>query len=124
MAQQGAKVVLRLRSMKIKRGLLDRAGPALFSSISLRPRDQRTRINYVWKGSQHRGTIRNRPMDFIERWFHLLADNGSGTTEAMYVMTLAGSILVLLGHLQLAAVAKRWVGHFPTRGDAMRGARI
>ena len=63
-------------------------------------------------------------MDFIERWFHLSPDNGSGTTEGMYVMALAASILVLLGQVRLAAVAKRWVGHFPIRGDAMRGARI
>jgi hypothetical protein len=51
-------------------------------------------------------------MDFIERWFHLSPDNGSGTTEGMYVMALAASILLLLGRLPLAAVMRRWMGCF------------
>lgn len=73
----------------------------------------RTRIRYASKRVTPLGNYScKRPMDFIERWFHLSADNGSGSTEAMYVMTLAASILVLLGHLQLAAVAKRWVATF------------
>ncbi len=31
-------------------------------------------------------------MDFIERWFHLSPDNGSGTTEAMFIAV--GALLV------------------------------
>jgi hypothetical protein len=61
-------------------------------------------------------------MDFIERWFHLSPDNGSGTTEAMCVMALCGSLL-LLGRFRLTAVTKRCMGRFSAAIGTMGGAR-
>ena len=58
-------------------------------------------------------------MDFIERWFHLSPDNGSGTTEAMCVMALCASLLVLIGRLRFAAVRKRCMGRFPSAMGTM-----
>jgi hypothetical protein len=50
-------------------------------------------------------------MDFIERWFHVSPDNGSGSTEVMYFVAIALVVVaiicrrrfaVLLGVVQIA----------------------
>ena len=46
-------------------------------------------------------------MDFIERWFHVSPDNGSGATEVMYVVAVAALIILTSRWRQLAAPAKR-----------------
>ena len=50
-------------------------------------------------------------MNFIETWFHLSPDNGSGTTEVMYVVVAATLVVGLLVRRRLAALAKWFVEH-------------
>ncbi len=35
-------------------------------------------------------------MDFIERWFHVSPDNGSGATEMLYLVVAAALVLGVL----------------------------
>jgi len=37
-------------------------------------------------------------MDFIERWFHMFPDNGSGATEVLYFVATAALALFLRGY--------------------------
>ena len=37
-------------------------------------------------------------MDFIEHWFHIFPDNGSGATEVLYFVTMAALALLLRGY--------------------------
>ena len=48
-------------------------------------------------------------MDFIERWFHLSPDNGSGATEALFILAAAALIAAVAGRRRLAEFAKRLV---------------
>jgi hypothetical protein len=45
-------------------------------------------------------------MNFIETWFHLSPDNGSGITEVMYVVAAAALVIGVLARRQIAAFAK------------------
>jgi hypothetical protein len=45
-------------------------------------------------------------MDFIERWFHIFPDSGSGTTEVLYVVAL----VILLSCHRVTAFTNRWAG--------------
>ena len=49
-------------------------------------------------------------MDFIERWFHLSPDNGSGTTEAIFIVVAAVLVIGILNRRRLASEAKRRAG--------------
>ena len=46
-------------------------------------------------------------MDFIERWFHLAPDNGSGTTEALFLLAATAFIATIACRRRLAAFVKR-----------------
>ena len=49
-------------------------------------------------------------MDFIERWFHLSPDNGSGATEALFLLAAVALIVTVAGRRRLAEFAKRLAG--------------
>jgi hypothetical protein len=46
-------------------------------------------------------------MDFIERWFHIFPDSGSGTTEVLYVVATAALVILLSCH-RVTAFTNRW----------------
>ena len=46
-------------------------------------------------------------MDFIERWFHLSPDNGSGTTEALFLLAAVALIIAVAGRRRLVEFVKR-----------------
>lgn len=46
-------------------------------------------------------------MDFIERWFHLSPDNGSGSTEALYLGIVAFVAVVLIFRRRIGTFANR-----------------
>jgi hypothetical protein len=51
-------------------------------------------------------------MDFIERWFHVSPDNGSGSTELMYVVVIAVPVIAIICRRQLASFVKRCANRF------------
>ena len=46
-------------------------------------------------------------MDFIERWLHLSPDNGSGTTEALFLLVAAVLFIALTCRRRIIAFVKR-----------------
>ena len=50
-------------------------------------------------------------MDFIERWLHLSPDNGSGTTEALFLVVAAALILAVVYRRRIIAFVKRMGGN-------------
>ncbi len=46
-------------------------------------------------------------MDFIERWFNLSPDNGSGATEALFLLAAALLIVAVVYRRRIAELAKR-----------------
>jgi hypothetical protein len=46
-------------------------------------------------------------MNFIERWFHVSLDGGSGTAEVIYFVAVAVLVAVINCRRQLAAFAGR-----------------
>lgn len=51
-------------------------------------------------------------MDFIERWFHLSPDNGSGSTEALYLGVLAFLVVAIVFRHRLGGFARRCANRF------------
>jgi Sec-independent protein translocase protein TatA len=51
-------------------------------------------------------------MDFIERWFHVSPDNGSGSTELMYIVAIAVLVIATIRRRQLASFVKRCANRF------------
>ena len=51
-------------------------------------------------------------MDFIERWFHLSPDNGSGSTEALYLGVLALLAVAIVFRHRLGDFARRCTNRF------------
>jgi hypothetical protein len=47
-------------------------------------------------------------MDFIERWFHVSPDHGSGATEWLYVLAGIAIVLFVFARKPLAAFFSRW----------------
>ena len=47
-------------------------------------------------------------MDFIERWFHVSPDGGSGATEIVYVVALVVIVALLASRRRLAALVRRF----------------
>jgi len=45
-------------------------------------------------------------MDFIEQWFHVSPDNGSGATEVIYVIAGVALVIMLFARRRLAAFVK------------------
>ena len=46
-------------------------------------------------------------MDFIERWFHLSPDNGSGLTEGLFVLAAVAFIAAVACRRRLVEFVKR-----------------
>ena len=46
-------------------------------------------------------------MDFIERWFHLSPDNGSGATEALFLLAAVAFIVTVACRRRLVGFVKR-----------------
>jgi hypothetical protein len=46
-------------------------------------------------------------MNFIEKWFHVSPDGGSGATEATYVIAVIALVVMLIARRRLALLA-RW----------------
>ena len=46
-------------------------------------------------------------MDFIERWLHLTPDNGSGTTEALFLLVAVALIIAIARRRRIIAFVKR-----------------
>ena len=46
-------------------------------------------------------------MDFIERWFHVSPDNGSGSTEVMYLAAVIVLLVAITCRHQLASFVRR-----------------
>ena len=46
-------------------------------------------------------------MDFIERWFHLSPDNGSGVTEALFLLAAVALIAAVACRRRLVEFVKR-----------------
>ena len=46
-------------------------------------------------------------MDFIERWFHLSPDNGSGVTEALFLLAVGALVLAFAYRRRLVEFVKR-----------------
>ena len=51
-------------------------------------------------------------MDFIERWFHLSPDGGSGSTEALYVGVLAFVLAAIIFRKGLGGFVRRCANRF------------
>jgi len=45
-------------------------------------------------------------MDFIEQWFHVSPDNGSGATELVYIIVIAAAVVLLWSRRRIIAFAK------------------
>jgi hypothetical protein len=50
-------------------------------------------------------------MDFIERWFHLSPDNGSGATEGLFLLGAVLLIVAVANRRRIAEFAKRHGKH-------------
>jgi hypothetical protein len=48
-------------------------------------------------------------MDFIERWFHVSPDNGSGSTEVMYIVAITVLLIATIRRRQLVSFVRRCV---------------
>ncbi len=46
-------------------------------------------------------------MDFIERWFHLSPDNGSGATELLFLLVAVAFVLAIYFRRQLIGFFRR-----------------
>ena len=46
-------------------------------------------------------------MDFIERWLHLSPDNGSGVTEALFLLAAAAFVTTVACRRRLVEFVKR-----------------
>jgi hypothetical protein len=51
-------------------------------------------------------------MDFIERWFHVSPDNGSGSTEVMYIVAMTFLLIAIIRRRQLAGFVRRCANRF------------
>lgn len=56
--------------------------------------------------------LKGKIMDFIERWFHVSPDNGTGSTEAMYLAAIIVLLVAIALRRHLASFVRRCANGF------------